>query len=110
MGLYEGLRAKLDGGPSGGLEAITWDPGLSDDRRQSPGANRSVKRDRHGDGAGLVLGLHHDVTSALANLSNPWAARIWHTSSPERTRNLPNRDLELGNVDLAAQPSLHFVG
>lgn len=26
-----------------------------------------MKRDRHGDRAGLVFGLHHDVTSALAN-------------------------------------------
>ena len=42
-------------------------------------------------------------------LANPWPASIWQTSSPERTRSLPNRDLQLGHVDLVGEASDNFI-
>ena len=36
---------------------------------------------------------------------NPWPSRIWHTSRPERTRSLPNRDLDARDEHFAVQPS-----
>jgi len=38
----------------------------------------------------------------------PLRARIWQTSRPERTRNLPKRNLEPGNEDLGVQAPLNF--
>ena len=46
----------------------------------------------------------------LLTSSNPCAARIRQTCRPERTRSLPNRNLDLGHVDLGAQAPLDFLG
>jgi hypothetical protein len=40
--------------------------------------------------------------------TNPFRSRIRQTSSPDRTRSLPNRNLNLRNEDLTAESSGHF--
>jgi hypothetical protein len=40
--------------------------------------------------------------------TNPLCSRIWQTSSPERTRSLPNRNLDLGDEDLTVEAPGYF--
>ena len=40
--------------------------------------------------------------------ANRFRSRIWQTSSPERTRSLPNRNLDLRDEDLGAQTVANF--
>jgi hypothetical protein len=41
--------------------------------------------------------------------TKPWHWRIAQTSRPEKTRNLPNGHLDLGHVDLPAEPPLDLL-
>ena len=40
---------------------------------------------------------------------NPLAARMRHTSRPDRTRSLADRALDLGHIDFATQTAVDFV-
>ena len=39
---------------------------------------------------------------------SPFLSRMWHTSEPDGTRTLPNRNLDLGHEDFAAKPASNF--
>ena len=42
--------------------------------------------------------------------TKPWEARMRQTSRPERTRSLPNGDLDLRHVDLSTKVPVDFLG
>jgi hypothetical protein len=48
-------------------------------------------------------------TRQLGRGMKPWHWRIAQTSRPEKTRNLPNGHLDLGHVDLPAEPPLDLL-
>ena len=53
----------------------------------------------------ITIWLPRCLTSA-----KPCLARIAHTDFPESTRNLPNRNLQTGDVYLFVQALFYFIG
>lgn len=53
--------------------------------------------------------LHHEWLPRLRTSTKPCLARIAHTSRPERTRSLPNGNLDLCHENLAVEPSLRLL-
>ena len=71
-----------------------------------------MQRHRNGNGAPCKTLLHNAMTSLLPYAKNPCCSKIRQTSSPERTRSLPNRNLDLGDEYIAvhAAGDLALVG
>jgi hypothetical protein len=67
-----------------------------------------VKRNRNRDRRALCPFLHDPVASALADRDKSVTFRIRQTSSPERMRSLPNRNLNLRYKDFFAEAPGNF--
>jgi hypothetical protein len=65
---------------------------------------------RDSDGRALDPLLHDDVTPTVSDLDKPVCRKDVHTSRPDSTRNLPNRNLQTRHKDLAVEPVLDFRG
>jgi hypothetical protein len=61
------------------------------------------------DRGSRLLSLHYDVTSTMTDGLKPFPSRIVHASRPERTRGLPNRDLEARHVDFRLHSPPNFL-
>jgi hypothetical protein len=62
------------------------------------------------DGRALDPLLHDDVAPTVSDWTNPCSARILHTSRPDSTRSLPNRNLQTRYKDLTVETVLYFRG
>jgi hypothetical protein len=74
---------------------------LPNDGEQRPSTDRIVQRDGYGNGAEVGAFLKDAVAALLSHCEKAMRSSLRQTSSPERTRSLPNRDLDLGYEYLA---------
>ena len=54
--------------------------------------------------------LHDDMIPTVSDLDKPMFCKDLHTSRPDSTRNLPNRNLQTRHENLAVEPVLDFRG
>jgi hypothetical protein len=76
---------------------------LPNDAQQGAGWSVIVKRNRNGYRGRLQALLHDPMAASLADCDESVCSRIRQTSDPERTRSLPNRDLNLSHENLVAR-------